>query len=80
MTQPRRDEWSPEALDLFAAYAPHREPHRPLECNLASACWVRDGPPSITRRGPASHCAGCGGRPRAVLDRRRTRGGANGPL
>jgi hypothetical protein len=66
--------WPPDALALFAEYAPHRELHRPLECNLASACWVRDGPPSITRHGPASHCAGCGGRPRSPLAGESSRG------
>jgi len=65
-----KPEWTPQALELFAAYAPHREPHRPLECNLGDACWVRDGPPSMSTKGPASHCAGCGGRPRAPLGRR----------
>ena len=58
-----KPEWTPQALELFAAYAPHREPHRPLECNLGDACWVRDGPPSITRVGTGGHCTGCGGSP-----------------
>jgi hypothetical protein len=70
MSQPRRDAWPPEALALFAEYAPRREPHRPLECNDGPRCWVRDGPPSMSRRGPASHCTGCGGRPRPVISRR----------
>ncbi len=55
-----KPEWSPAALALFAEYRDRREPHRPLECQewQYAQCWVRDGPPSITRRGPASHCAG----------------------
>lgn len=63
MTQPQRA-WPPEALALFASYIDRREPHRPLECNGGEQCWVRDGPPSMSTKGPASHCTGCGGRPR----------------
>ena len=59
--------WTPEALALFALYRDRREPHRPLTCDDGERCWVRDGPPSMSRRGPASHCAGCGGRPRSPL-------------
>jgi len=69
MSQPRRTEWPPDALALFAEYAGHREPHRPIECDHGEPCWVRDGPPSITRgnKSGATRCSGCGGPPRSLL-------------
>ena len=70
MSQPRRTEWPQDALELFAQYAGHREPHRPLECNQGTLCWVRDGPPSMAKAGTRNRCAGCRGSPRS-LDRRR---------
>ena len=60
----RRAEYPQEALDLFERYRERREPYRPLECNNASACWVRDGPPSYTHVGQGNNCTGCGGAPR----------------
>ena len=76
-----KPEWSPEALALFAEYRDRREPHRPLACDDGPRCWVRDGPPSITSHGAnGTRCLGCHGPPRPVIGRRRTRGGANGPL
>lgn len=64
-----KPEWSPEALALFAEYAPHREPHRPLECDQGAVCWVRDGPPSIAHVGTGGQCTGCRGTPRSPLNR-----------
>ena len=75
-----KPEWSQEALALFAAYAPRREPHRPPECDGGAQCWVRDGPPSISSHGRGGNrCTGCGAPPRPVIGRR-TRGNANGSL
>jgi len=73
MTQHRTTEWTPQALELFAVYAPHREPHRPLECNHATLCWVRDGPPSMAKAGTGSRCTGCGGAPLPPLGYRQRR-------
>ena len=69
MTQHRTTEWSRQALELFAAFAPHREPYRPRECKHGTVCWVRDGPPSMAKRG---RCTGCRGTPLPPLNRRKS--------
>ena len=61
--------YPPEALALFASYRDRREAHRPLECNLGPACWVRDGPPSISAAAHGNRCTGCGAPPRSPLGR-----------
>ena len=73
MTQHRTTEWSRQALELFAAYAPHREPYRPRECNHGTVCWVRDGPPSMAKLGTGSRCTGCRGSPLPPLGYRQRR-------
>ena len=72
MTQHRTTEWSRQALELFAVYAPHREPHRPLECDDGAVCWVRDGPPSITGTSEGTRCRGCHAAPLPPLNRRKS--------
>lgn len=69
MTRHRTTEWTPQALALFAAYAGHREPHRPPECNHGAACWVRDGPPAMAKLG---RCTGCRGTPLPPLNYRKS--------
>ena len=66
--------WSADALALFAEYAPVRAVHAPPECNAATQCWVRDGPPSLSGNHGRNHrCLGCGGAPKPplVVERRR---------
>ena len=74
MTQHRTTEWTPQALELFAAYAPHREPYRPRECQewQYAQCWVRDGPPSMAKAGTGIRCTGCRGTPLPPLNRRKS--------
>jgi hypothetical protein len=71
---PERREWPPDALALFAEYAPMRQVHAPPECNSGTVCWVRDGPPSITTGSGVNRsgsrkttCLGCGGSPKPPI-------------
>ena len=59
-------QYPPDALSLYAAYAPVRADYAPSACDGGRQCWVRDGPPSLSgNRGGNHRCLGCGGAPRA---------------
>ena len=63
---PARRQYPPDALSLYAAYAPVRADYAPSACDGGRQCWVRDGPPSLSgNRGGNHRCLGCGGAPRA---------------
>jgi len=51
MTQHRTTEWTPQALELFAAFAPHREPYRPLGTRCRG-CHAAPLPPLNRRKSP----------------------------
>jgi len=63
--RPAERRWSAAARAMFAAYIETRARHQPLECNLGTSCWVRDGPPSLSgNHGRNHHCLGCLGKPK----------------
>lgn len=61
-----RDAYTPQQLAMFASFAPNREYCRPAECHYdeTDRCWVREGPPAMTRTG---YCIGCRGKPQGRL-------------